>query len=324
MQMRSAFTVTLANGLGAALGHGAASVRARWVGSWLLLLLVLAAPLARGDGVSGGARPGGGDAMDCLIEPFRLVTLSAAIEGKVSEVLVDRGDAVEEGQVVARLESEVERANLETARARASAEGGVLSRKAQLDFAKRTLERQQALEKRDVVSKSEIDQAYSSKQVAEAELRAAAEAKTQAELELRQAEAVVARREIRSPFRGVVVERILSPGEYADPPQIVKLAQIDPLRVEVFAPLSAYGTIQEGMVAELLPEEPVGGAYQARVTVVDPVVDPASGTFRVRLELPNPDHALPAGLSCRVRFPETVAGNPPTGGPTPSTGASGS
>jgi multidrug efflux pump subunit AcrA (membrane-fusion protein) len=50
------------------------------------------------------------------------------------------------------------------------------------------------------------------------------------------------------------------------------------------------------------PEEPVGGEYPATVTVVDRVVDAASGTFGVRLELPNPDRALSAGLKCRVRF----------------------
>ena len=46
----------------------------------------------------------------------------------------------------------------------------------------------------------------------------------------------------------------------------------------------------------------VGGVYQARVTAVDPVIDAASSMFRLRLELPNPNHQIPAGLNCRVRF----------------------
>ena len=53
----------------------------------------------------------------------------------------------------------------------------------------------------------------------------------------------------------------------------------------------------------MTPEAPVNGAYQARVKVVDQVVDAASGTFGVRLELPNPGYRLPAGLKCKVRFP---------------------
>ena len=101
-----------------------------------------------------------------------------------------------------------------------------------------------------------------------------------------------------------VVKRILAPGEFADPPQILEIAQIDPLRVEVFAPAALLPRIAKGMRAEVLLEAPIGGTHQAEVTVVDRVIDAASGTFGVRLALPNPDYALPAGLNCRVRFVE--------------------
>jgi hypothetical protein len=50
------------------------------------------------------------------------------------------------------------------------------------------------------------------------------------------------------------------------------------------------------------PEAPVAGSYPAIVAVVDRVVDAASGPFGVRLELPNPDYRLPAGLTCKARF----------------------
>jgi multidrug efflux pump subunit AcrA (membrane-fusion protein) len=118
------------------------------------------------------------------------------------------------------------------------------------------------------------------------------------------------RRTIRSPIDGVVVERILSEGEYADPPEILKLAQIDPLRVEVYAPLELIGRISIGMRAQVLPEAPVGGVHESTVIVVDRVVDAASATFGVRLELQNPDYALAAGLNCRVRFPLEQATTP--------------
>jgi hypothetical protein len=54
------------------------------------------------------------------------------------------------------------------------------------------------------------------------------------------------------------------------------------------------GRIVPGRVAEVAPEEPVGGRHRATVKVVDPVIDAASGTFGLRLELPNTEHALPA------------------------------
>jgi hypothetical protein len=61
------------------------------------------------------------------------------------------------------------------------------------------------------------------------------------------------------------------------------------------------------MKGEVYPEEPVGSRYTATVTVVDRVFDAASGTIGVRLEVPNPQYALPAGLKCQVRFPAIFA-----------------
>ena len=56
------------------------------------------------------------------------------------------------------------------------------------------------------------------------------------------------------------------------------------------------------MVAEVRPEKPGGGVLEASVKIVDRVVDAASGTFGVRLELPNPEYRLSAGLKCKVTF----------------------
>jgi hypothetical protein len=80
------------------------------------------------------------------------------------------------------------------------------------------------------------------------------------------------------------------------------IAEIDPLYVKVFVPVRHYRKFQSGMIGQVIPEEPIGGVYKAKVTVVDRVFDAASSTFGVRLELPNSDYALPAGMRCRVRF----------------------
>jgi hypothetical protein len=83
---------------------------------------------------------------------------------------------------------------------------------------------------------------------------------------------------------------------------MLRLAQIDPLRVEVIVPVSAFGMIEVGQIAIVQPEEPVVGNYQAEIVIVDRVADAASGTFRVALDLPNPDYSLPSGLKCMVQF----------------------
>ena len=108
----------------------------------------------------------------------------------------------------------------------------------------------------------------------------------------------------RSPVSGVVVDRLLSPGELVNDNDsaILTVAQIDPLSVEVIVPVSLLKEIQVGQPAEIEPEPPFSKVVIANVKVVDRVVDAGSGTFRVRLELPNSDHRLPAGLKCTVRF----------------------
>jgi multidrug efflux pump subunit AcrA (membrane-fusion protein) len=135
------------------------------------------------------------------------------------------------------------------------------------------------------------------------DLQQAIESQQIAKLEMERAAAVLDQRTVRSPITGVVVERYMSPGEYVEDRPILKIAQIDPLNVEVILSVEHLGKIREGMTAEVLPQEPVGGSYKARVKVVDKVVDAASGTFGVRLELPNPQYRISAGIKCNVAFP---------------------
>jgi multidrug efflux pump subunit AcrA (membrane-fusion protein) len=114
------------------------------------------------------------------------------------------------------------------------------------------------------------------------------------------AQAQLGLRTIRSPIGGVVVERYLSPGERVEERPLYRIAMVNPLRVEVVLPSSFYGAIRAGMPVAVTPEFPGAAPRTARVTVVDQVLDGASNTFRIRLELPNPDLALPAGLRCKA------------------------
>ena len=99
----------------------------------------------------------------------------------------------------------------------------------------------------------------------------------------------------------MVVERYLFPGELVRQSPILKLARLDPLRVEVFAPPSSLGKITVGMPAEVQVEGADPGPYRAKVTLVNPVTESATGTFEGNLEIPNPQHRVPAGLPCTVR-----------------------
>ena len=215
-----------------------------------------------------------GDDFEGMIEPFEIVKISSQVPG-ILETVVERGDIVKKGQVVAQLRAGVETANVKLVRL-------------QVEFNKRKLERNREMFLKQHISAHEEDEMETDIAKAEAMLQDAVE-----KLEMRT---------IRSTVDGVVMKRELSAGEYVGDKPILSIAQIDPLNVEVIVPVRRAGTIQNGMYAEARPESPVGGVYVGRVVIVDKVIDAASGTFGVRVELPNPSLKLPAGLKCRVRF----------------------
>jgi RND family efflux transporter MFP subunit len=244
-----------------------------------------------------------GDSFDCVIEPQQTVKLSSPVAGVIQEVAVERGDLVRRGQVVARLKAGVEEANLALAQAKASSDAPLKSAQAKLEFLRRKHERTEDLVAKKVVAEATFDENLSNARVAEQDVRTAELNARIAELEVKQSEAIVEQRVLRSSIDGIVTDVLLHPGEYRnDQSPILTLAQIDPLRVEVFVPTRFYGQIRNETTAVVEPEAPVGGAYEATVTVVDRVMDAASGTFGVRLRLPNPDFELPAGLKCKIRF----------------------
>jgi len=245
---------------------------------------------------------------DCLIEARQNLDIRSSVEGVIESLQVQRGSQVRKGQVIALLFSGPERAALEVARSRATMEGELRSAEARLELTRKKLERAEELVKKNFVSAAARDDAEADYRLALEQVRVSKENRRLAELEVKRAEEVLSQREIRSPVNGIVIDVMLRPGELTSSNQkdpIMKVAEVDPLNVELILPVSAFGKIKRGQMATVTPEAPVGGSYQARVEIVDSVFDGASGTFGVRLALPNPQRRIPAGLKCRVRF-----GNP--------------
>ena len=81
-----------------------------------------------------------------------------------------------------------------------------------------------------------------------------------------------------------------------------KLAQLNPLRVQVILPKSRFGAVKVGSTVAVVPEKPMTGRYSAQVKTVDKLLDAASGTFVVFLALANKQLAIPAGVKCQVFF----------------------
>jgi RND family efflux transporter MFP subunit len=246
-------------------------------------------------------------AFDCLIEPNQMVDLGTPVTGLLEEVLVARADRIAQGQILARLESRAETAAAELARYRSELTGPTQLARNKSEFAKLKYARRQVMARENLMPAQERDDAEAELRLAEAELKVATENRQIAKLEHRQQQGLLVLREIRAPFDGVVVEQLAFAGEVVEPGAgkrgILRVAELNPLRVQVVMPRNAFGKVSEGMRVEVVPEISGKGPYTATVRSVDRLLDAASGTFVVLLDLPNPQFDIPAGVTCEARFP---------------------
>jgi RND family efflux transporter MFP subunit len=247
---------------------------------------------------------------ECLIEPMQAVDIRSPVVGLLDKVHVRRGDRVNKGDVVATLESGAERAATELARLRSEMTGPELTAQSKITFSQRKFARRRDMVADKLMSGQEQDEAESELKLAESELVQARENRQLARVEWQQQGSLLNLRTIRSPFSGVVVDQLLYPGEVVEPgaerKPILKLAQLDPLRVHVMLPITRFSQIKPGASAQIVAEAPFDGRYSGKVTVVDRLIDAASGTFGLFVELPNPRHEIPAGIKCRAEFAGAV------------------
>jgi RND family efflux transporter MFP subunit len=271
----------------------------------LRALLPLVPLLATAPARAQSAMPSDATAGTCIIKPHVTVQLGSAVSGLLSAILVDRGETVKQGQVVAQLESSVEQATLALDRMRASNDSAIKVEQADMALSMRETERKKFLVDQKIANMNSLDELQTKVREGELRVQQAQMDQRLAALTAERSERTLALKQIRSPVDGVVIDRKLSVGEFIyEQTSIMTIAQIDPLNVELVLPLERYGSIKIGSTATVHPVAPVGGAYVAKAEVVDPVIDAASDTFGVRLILPNPDHAVPAGIRCTVEWPE--------------------
>ncbi|MBR9911349.1 MAG: efflux RND transporter periplasmic adaptor subunit [Gammaproteobacteria bacterium] len=250
---------------------------------------LLAVPLGQTlESDSGGSASAAGSDLDdsglprlgCLLTPSLDVMIASPVVGVIEEVAVKKGSLVKKGDVLIQLRSEVEQATLRL-------------NQAQADYGRRTIERNEELYRKSLISEQERDEIIITNRIYG--------------YELEQTRAMLQQKTIRSPLDGVVVDTFLELGEYVGEEPVLNIVQLDPLHVEVVVPARYYGAIASGGSASVSLDKPWNGSYQATVDIVDQVLDAASGTFGVRLLLPNPDYRLPAGLKCEIRFSPAAA-----------------
>ena len=240
---------------------------------------------------------------DCVIDPAKVVRLGSPVVGILSEVLVERGDIVKKGQIVAKMDQDVEYVSVDLERLRAQSTAEIDAQVSRNELTEKELNRVRTLLKTGAATQQRLDDLTAQLQVGMQELQRLKLQQKLAQLTLKKSETLLDQRILRSPIDGVVQQRVLSAGEFVNQQShILVIAQLDPLLVETFLPVEHYRRIGKGQTARVSIRGAIEGAYDATVTVVDRVFDAASKTFGVRLALRNQDYALPAGQVCRVAF----------------------
>lgn len=212
--------------------------------------------------------------LSCLLEPSKSSDLSSEVPGIIRDLKVQRGDTVKKGQVLMVLNSDIEQATLKTARAR-------------LDFAERKLQRNEALYKDKLISDHEQDELLTEKRLAMLQAE-------EALVRLRQ-------REVRSPFSGVITDVVKEPGEYIDDSHFLQVVSLDPLHAQVIFQADLYGHIKKDTPITLFTKGSEQG-FTARIKTLDPIIDAASDTFGITVEVNNDQLQLIAGSRCRIEI----------------------
>src|SRR5262245_7471620 len=164
--------------------------------------------------------PGAGSVLDAsgYVTARRQATVSAKITGKVTEVLIEEGQRVEEGDVLARLDDTEAKAQLALARAQLTAARSQLAEiQAMLAQAERDFVRQEELIRRDLVSAQSMDAARAQRDMLRARLAASEEQVKVAQQAVSVAQVQLDNTEIRAPFTGMVVAKSAQPGEMISP-----------------------------------------------------------------------------------------------------------
>lgn len=270
------------------------------------------------------------------VSPPARVSVASQLSGTVEAVLLDEGERVAPGQVLVRLESSTQQADLERARA------GVLQARARLtqllevsapqraqavrqaeverEQAQKAFDRAQALFEAGAVTRTQLDDARAALEVARSRLRSAealatASAKggaeqrlteaalAQAEAERAAAEARLAQTALTVPVHAVVLRRDVEPGDSVQPGRtLMVLARVGETELTVEPDERSLAYIQPGQPAlasaDAFPEQ----RFPARVRTVAPSVDPDRGTVEVKLAVPEPPAYLRPGMTVSVEI----------------------
>ena len=253
---------------GAADGHGLPLQAERWLAMGLAFLMGTGFLHAAGEetGSSGSTTI----ELKGLLIPMDQANLSSRSTGVIREMKKE-GDQVSKGEVVVSLEDDAEKLQVDTAQAL-------------LD--KRRFEEDSAAK------------LHSKGGGSEDEMRTAQTNLKTAEIQLKEAMVALDKKNVKAPFNGVVTRRIRAPGEAVDQYfPLLTMVDLSKVYLETYLSANRLRDLSPGQSVEVRVPDLAGRVFKGQVDFVAPVIDPASGEFRLKILLANDDRALRSGMT---------------------------
>ena len=254
------------------------------------------------------------------VEPRRKATVSSKITGKVTEVLVDEGMAVEEGQILAQLDDSDARRRYEAIRAeRDVARAAIEELEVNLADSERTLRRTNELRDQGVASVQDLDSATAAVDALRAKLRVARSSLDAARAQLAVSAQDLENYTVRAPFAGIAVSKDAQPGEMVSPVSagggftrtgISTIVDMESLEIEVDVNESHIAKVTPGQPADAVLDAYPEWHIPATVRTVIPTADRQKATVKVRLTFDELDPRILPDMGVKVAFHETVAEGP--------------
>ena len=237
-----------------------------------------------------------------VVKPQQSATLRFLIPGTISELHVAEGQSVKRDDPLVSLDDRLALARLRIAETAANRSGELEHAATQLEFGEKQLARVEALFVRKAVSELELEEQRSTVARARAVHKSQLEAQALATCQFALAEEQHRSMTLFSPFDGVVTQIHENIGASIEPgTTIISVANLQTLQVEMHTPVSMYGRMKAGDQLLLDAEKPVSKTIEATVLTVSPIINSASETFRVVVQINNTDERLPAGFSVVLR-----------------------
>lgn len=226
------------------------------------------------------------------------------VAGRLQQINVRLGDRVSRGQILARIEDNEIREQVKQAEASFNvAQATVRQREADLKFAQTNLERSRSLFASQLLPQSALDDADARQQAANAQLDLARAQFEQAKARLEELRINLANTVISSPVDGFVGKRNLDTGAYVTPnSSFISLVDIRLVKLVVNVIESDLRRISPGAAAAVQVDAYPGETFVGRVARIAPVLDPATRTASMEVEIPNPNFRLKPGMYARVSF----------------------